>query len=882
MKTYIKTGMTGGCALLLACCALPIASRAARGPNIVVIIADDLGYSDVSYNPYAGPEVSTPNIDKLIRGGVWFSNGYVTGNICAPSRTGFFLGCYQQRIGAHNESDVNNKITPNHTIIPQFLKNPNDGVDDYVCKAVGKWHMGRDKNAKCSIDGNGDGDYIDLEDYGTIPLSEFAFNPLVRGFDYFYGFVYLGGNDYFNYGEHCFKDNYRFKMGDPIDGISDGDDVKTYYTTRFTDEACSFIETQAATNKPFFLHLAYNAVHTPMQAPVSPAGIAEGAPGWFPDAAWFNARYPDMWKSPAYYDPASPAEKQANRAILMAMLYHMDVGIGRVMDTLKAKGIWDNTLIFFFSDNGGALASVASNNPLREQKHTNYEGGIRVPFALSWPAGLGSRTNIVIDAPVISIDILPTMLEAAGITPTNGFKQFDGRSLLPLIRGEVTSLHDYLYWSEGQIDYEYAIRAGDWKLYINHDTNELYNLTDDIGETNDLAAVYPDKVRALRQEHFRWMTEMATASKDDLEARLWNFESAPPTVNYANLITDDFTYSPGNLDTQSGGSGWSNSWKGTMVLVTNSLQFSSTNYVNKSAGARPGNDDVDVSDYISTRNFSQSLTGTVWVSFLSSFDPGMVASGGPAANAWQALLINGNPSNSLTIFGGNNNDWSGMYDGAAAKNRSNVVTRLVATKSIFTDQHATYLHIVKFESNVSGSNDRVTWYATKNTAGLTGQTVAALDAAVSAGTMSKVTATSTDGDWWGNALSSIGLEVKNQSDSVLADMSFDNLRIAYGLDDNAMVKAVVTGQTSTVLPLPAALTMRGAKIDSDKFSIEYDQKVGWLPTGAHFEIKHSLSDPVWTTVTPSTSSLVDRYSDVQTYCATFGIDSSNLFVRVSE
>lgn len=504
-------------------------------PNVVVIIADDLGYSDISYNPHHGPEVSTPNIDKLIRNGVWFSNAYTSGNICAPSRAGFAAGVYQHRLGVHNETDVNSAGFPSDfPLFPQHLKQPLDGIEDYVCKMVGKWHQNRDRTATVGVDGNGDGDFIDfVEDYGFAVPETMRYHPMRRGYDEVYGFIDLGGSSYWNYGNGFFEDYYRHQSGSPIGGVNDGDALETYMTTRYTEEACAFIEAQSASNKPFFLHLAYNAVHTPMEAPASPAGLSEGDPGWFPDATWYSNHFPNMWQTPAYNLPGAldtQAERdaiQATRASLMAMLYHLDRGIGQVVETLKARGVWENTIVVFWSDNGGALASAAANAPLRERKHFNYEGGVRVPMALSWPAGLGAYSNSTVSAPVISLDILPTVLDAAVIEPVGGFDVFDGKSLLPLIRGETDSIHDALYWSEGGETGEYAIRQGDWKLYIAKTKYELYNLAADIGESNDLAGIYPDKVRALRQAFFAWMSEMTEVSGDNLDDRLWSTVAAP-------------------------------------------------------------------------------------------------------------------------------------------------------------------------------------------------------------------------------------------------------------------------------------------------------------------------------------------------------------------
>lgn len=506
-------------------------------PNIVVILADDLGYSDISHNPYSAPEVSTPHIDNLISNGVWFSDAYASGNICAPSRAGFLSGCYQQRIGVHNETDVNGSgFTSTFPYFPQHLKQQFDGIDDYTSIMVGKWHQGRDRNATVSVDGNTDGDYTSDEfDYGDAVPATLKYNPLKRGFDQVYGFVDLGGSSYWNYGRGFFDQLYRHPYEGHIDGVDDGDAIETYMTTRFTEEACAFIDEQSAEDKPFFVYLSYNAVHTPMDAPSTPPGLNQGDEGWYPDAAWFDANYPNMWQTPSYpYTGMTDQEKQYTRAILMAMLYHMDEGIGQVMDCLTTNGVLDNTIVVFWSDNGGSQASVAANEPLRQRKHFNYEGGVRVPMTISWPDGLGEFHGTTNHAPVMSIDILPTVLDAAGIEPLNGFQALDGKSWLPLIRGDVNNLHTSLCWSEGGGSGEYSIRMGDWKLYIDEDQYELYNLKDDIGEANDLASSEPEKLRELRQAFYAWMDEMTSASGDHIDERLWSYgQSSVPVAGEA-------------------------------------------------------------------------------------------------------------------------------------------------------------------------------------------------------------------------------------------------------------------------------------------------------------------------------------------------------------
>jgi arylsulfatase A-like enzyme len=588
----LSTASANGCALTGLSFSLEVADVEPGTnalPNVVVILADDLGYSDISYNPYSAPEVSTPNIDGLIRSGVWFSDAYATGNICAPSRAGFLSGCYQQRIGVHDEGDVNAaSFSYTYPYFPQHLKQQFDGIEDYACQFVGKWHQGRDRTASVSIDGNTNSVFTEFDyDYGTAAEQTMLYHPMKRGFDTCYGFINLGGQSYWNYEYGFFDDLWRFECDTPVDGVDDGDALETYLTTRFTEKACDFIETQSAADQPFFVYLSYNAVHTPMEAPASPDGLSEGDEGWYPDADWYDANYPDMGQTPSYvYDTMSDADKQANRAILMAMLYHMDQGIGQVLQTLEDQGVRDNTIVIFWSDNGGSQASVAANDPLRERKHFNYDGGVRVPMTLSWPDVLGAYSNTTVSAPVMSIDLLPTVLDAAGIEPLNGFDALDGKSLLPLIRGEVDSIHESLCWSEGGDTGEYAIRQGDWKLYIDEDVYELYNLRDDIGETNDLSALYPDRLRAMRQDFFAWMSEMTDDAGDDIDERLWTLTPDGST----NAAIQAYSFSGGTLEieydeTADSGTGFettgnlvSNVWK----TVTPDSQIQLDRYLDQS------------------------------------------------------------------------------------------------------------------------------------------------------------------------------------------------------------------------------------------------------------------------------------------------------------
>ena len=417
---------------------LAAARASPRPPNVVVILSDDQGYADLSFNPHHPQEVTTPRLDALAREGVFFSQGYITGNVCSPTRAGLMTGRYQQRAGVYTAGEGGSGMALSEKLFPRFLQ-----PAGYVSAAFGKWHIGL-----------------------TIEQS-----PVGRGFDEWYGFLGRGGHDYFDLAG---KDPENLPM------YRNGAEIKDqgYMTTRLTEEAVAFIRRQQA--RPFYVHLAYNAVHAPAQAPAE-------------DIARIRRQFPDLAES---------------RVILMAMLHHLDLGVGRVVDTLKQTGVWENTLLFFLTDNGGSRAMNAINTPLRGFKAQNYEGGIRTPFIVSWPARFkGGRT---IATPVTSLDILPTALEAAGLAlPVE--KPLDGRSLLPLLTGQTTKHLDTFYWSEGGAAGGWAVRAGDWKLVTqrNQTKAELFNLAADPAETTDLVTAQPAKVAELTKLYDTWIDQMA-------------------------------------------------------------------------------------------------------------------------------------------------------------------------------------------------------------------------------------------------------------------------------------------------------------------------------------------------------------------------------------
>lgn len=312
--------------------------------------------------------------------------------------------------------------------------------EGYVTGAFGKWHLG---------------------------LTE-AYHPCNRGFDEFYGFLGHGAHDYFDLSLIEDPDGYHQAIYRNLTMISD----TGYLTDNLAREACSFIKNKANKDNPFFLYLPFNAVHTPMQAPEE-------------DIAKFNTG-------------------DRKRDIQLAMLHRLDIGIGRVIETLKSEGVYENTLLFFLTDNGGAKASSANNLPLRDFKHSVYEGGLRVPFIVSWPEKFKPA---VCDEPVISLDIMPTILAAIGAELPSD-RIYDGKNFLPAITGEtIKPIHDQLYF-DGNDGY-WAVREGDWKLLLTKKGElELYNMTEDMVEQNNLAAANPAIVEKLQAKYEKWRSQM--------------------------------------------------------------------------------------------------------------------------------------------------------------------------------------------------------------------------------------------------------------------------------------------------------------------------------------------------------------------------------------
>ena len=449
--------------------------RPAR-PNIVVLLADDLGYGELGCQ--GNPQIPTPNIDSIAETGIRFTDGYVTASYCSASRAGLLTGKYQTRfgyetnpIGARNE-DPTIGLPPSEVTLAQHLRDAG-----YTTALVGKWHLG-----------------------GTA-----AYNPIRRGFDEFFGFMHEG--HYFLpppyhgattmlrrrtlpngdqgrwidgkliYTTHMGHNEPAYDADNPI--LRGGQPVEEheYLTDAFTREAVDFI--QRTKNRPFFLYLAYNAVHSPLQG------------------------------ADAYMERFSHVE-DVHRRIFAAMLGNLDDSVGEVLDTLRGEGLEEDTLVFFISDNGGPTRELTSSNlPLRGGKGEVYEGGIRVPFMVQWkgtiPAGQTYRR------PIISLDVYATAAAIAK-APIPKSRAIDGVNLLPYLTGQREGRpHDALFW---RLNQRTAIRQGDWKLVSHRKRGtepdwQLYNLADDVSETNNLAQSEPDKFRQLVDAWESMNAEMA-------------------------------------------------------------------------------------------------------------------------------------------------------------------------------------------------------------------------------------------------------------------------------------------------------------------------------------------------------------------------------------
>lgn len=455
----------------------------AQPPNIVLIVADDLGYGELGCQ--GNPEIPTPHIDSLARNGVRFTQGYVTAPFCSASRAGLMTGRYQTRFGyEHNPTgpqneDPNAGLPPSEVTLAEYLLE-----SGYVSALIGKWHLGA--TAK--------------------------YHPQRQGFDEFFGFLHEG--HYFRpppydgltsflrrqvlpgggsgrwtsqdghtiYSTHLNQTEPDYDANNPILRAGQPVEESEHLTDAFTREAREFIRRNY--DRPFFLYLSFNAVHSPLQA------------------------------TDAYLRRFTHIE-DIHRRIFAAMLSHLDDSVGALLSRLRDLGIEENTLIFFLSDNGGPTQELTSSNGmLREGKGQVYEGGLRVPFLAQWKGVIPAGKTY--DLPVLSLDIFATAAAASGRPVAPG--SVDGVDLRPFLTGrDYTSPHEQIFWRAG---HKAALRSGDWKLVRNKGKSgadeawELYHLRDDPGETKDLAGTHPEKAQQL--------LELWETCNDEMMEPIWS------------------------------------------------------------------------------------------------------------------------------------------------------------------------------------------------------------------------------------------------------------------------------------------------------------------------------------------------------------------------
>ena len=461
----------------------PPAKGTAARPNIILIIADDLGYSDLA--SYGNSSLQTPNIDALATGGIRFTRAYVTSPICSPSRMGIMTGRYQNRFGSEympyeefdphflanlrkhyfalrkadpglkelhpsltlNRNKYVTGLAPNERILAQLLHD-----NGYATGLVGKWNLGEDE-------GN---------------------HPYQRGYDYCYYFDgaltrYVDDPvDTSRYvSQHlpwAFSElpAWQTRAGSTVIR-EDTTIVKDtgYLTFSFAKKATQYIDKNK--DRPFFLTLTFNAPHDPFQVPRE------------------------------YFDRL-PAVSDHIKRVYYAMIEALDDAVGQVLQKLKEVGLEDHTMVLFISDNGGATYTRATDNaPLRGGKCTHFEGGLLVPFFIRWP---GVTTSKTFDIPVSSLDIFAT-ISAATHTPLPNDRPYDGVDLLPYLAGDTGTPHPIFYWRSG---YSQAMCKGNWKLYLNEKDHKtfLFDLDRDIEERHDLAPARPGLVKQLTQELKNW------------------------------------------------------------------------------------------------------------------------------------------------------------------------------------------------------------------------------------------------------------------------------------------------------------------------------------------------------------------------------------------
>ena len=402
------------------------AQGATPKPNVVLIMMDDLGYGDLG--SYGGPDTKTPNIDRLAREGVRLTDAYANGVVCTPTRAALISGRYQQRVGLDGVltlEDTARGLPVTGTSLPALLK-----ANGYATALFGKWHLGYKRE----------------------------FSPRAHGFDEFFGFL-EGAHDYYVGG----------LLEDTMPVRPHG-----YLTDAITERSVNFIQRQRS--NPFFLEVAYNAVHWPFQPPNRPQRDTGARSGL------------------GLLQLASDSVP-ATRADYVKMLERADEGVGKILAALEQRGLARSTLVIFTNDNGGEWLS--RNAPLFHRKGTVWEGGIRVPLIVRWPGELpaGKTSGQV----ALTMDITASILAATSTRAPQNYRP-DGIDVLPILRGAPTVGRRVFWRTPAGRAPQLAVRSGRWKLLVDGTRTPqlfLYDLSADPGERNDLAAQRPELVRSL-------------------------------------------------------------------------------------------------------------------------------------------------------------------------------------------------------------------------------------------------------------------------------------------------------------------------------------------------------------------------------------------------
>jgi arylsulfatase A-like enzyme len=459
------------------------ATEVAEKPNVVFILADDLGWRDTGLTGSAFYE--TPAIDQLGKEGFHFTTSYAPHPVCGPSRAGIITGKYPLSVG---NSGVSGKLEAKETTMAETFKEAG-----YATFFAGKWHLGEKDKA-----------------------------PANQGFDMVVASNSMGqpGSYYYPYKDRgiAYGDKKRKLIESrDVPGLGDGKEGE-YLTDRLTDETVKWIKTHKG--EPFFAYLSHYAVHTPIEPK------KEHLPHFLEKRSSLPEKSKEAGSALVHEDVGSGHNKlRQDNADYATMVKSFDDSVARIVDTLKEIGEYENTIVVIYSDNGGLSSvngakfevapGITSNTPLRGGKGWCYEGGIRVPFILSYPAKLKAGTS---DAPVMGIDIYPTLLELAELE-TSSAKEIHGISLVPLTKGETLEKRP-LFWyfprnhGSGTVPSS-AVRMGDFKLIHFHKQKraELYNLNEDPNETKDLSGHMPEKTAGMKKRLDDWVNESWSSSK---------------------------------------------------------------------------------------------------------------------------------------------------------------------------------------------------------------------------------------------------------------------------------------------------------------------------------------------------------------------------------